>query len=123
MKGLDWGRFFNQHKATKFNAATLEARIKELIKDDEVENKRGIYEYLLTGDEKFLSLRVFDENMIAIAYEQQKGICPQCPKGKDHYEVHEMEADHIKPWSKGGKTLQNNCQMLCMKHNRTKSGK
>ncbi len=123
MKGLPWGRFYNAYKETKFNAATLEQRIKDLIKDDEVENKRGIYEFLLTDDQKHLSLRAFDENMIAIAFEQQAGICPQCPPKKNHYAVNEMEADHIKPWSKGGKTVQDNCQMLCMKHNRTKSGK
>ena len=26
-------------------------------------------------------------------------------------------------WSKGGKTVEENCQMLCMKHNRIKSNK
>ncbi len=26
-----------------------------------------------------------------------------------------MEADHITPWSKGGKTIAENCQMLCLR--------
>ena len=44
MKGLDWGRFYREHKDDKLNAAVLEQRIKELIEDEEVENKKGIYE-------------------------------------------------------------------------------
>lgn len=120
MKGLDWGRFYNEHKDDKLNAAKLELRIAELIDDDEVDNKKGIYEYLLTGNEKTLSLRAFDEKMKVKIYEKQKGVCPLCQK---HYGIGEMEADHIIPWSKGGKTIHDNCQMLCKMDNRTKSGK
>lgn len=120
MKGLAWGAFYNKHKDNVLNAAKLEQRIVELIEDDEVDNKKGIYEYLLTGDEKTLSLRPFDEKTKVQQYEKQKGICPTCEK---HYEIDEMEADHIVPWSKSGKTTSENCQMLCMKDNRTKSGK
>lgn len=120
MKGLDWGRFYNDHKNDTLNAAKLEQRILELIEDDEVDNKKGIYEYLLTGNEKTLSLRVFDEKIKVKTYEKQKGICPSCKK---HYDIGSMEADHIIPWSKGGKTTPDNCQMLCKMDNRTKSGK
>lgn len=120
MKGLDWGTFYNKHKDATLNAAKLEQRIVELIEDDEVDNKKGIYEYLLTGDDKTLNLRPFDEKTKVRQYEKQKGICPICEK---HYEIDEMEADHIVPWSKSGKTTPENCQMLCMKDNRTKSGK
>lgn len=120
MKGLDWGRFYNEHKDDKLNAAKWEKRIAELIEDDEVDNKKGIYEYLLTGNEKNLSLRAFDEKTKVKIYEKQKGICPACKK---HYDIGSMEADHILPWSKGGKTVPENCQMLCKIDNRTKSGK
>jgi len=120
MKGLDWGRFYNEHKDDKLNAAKLEHRIAELIEDDEVDNKKGIYEYLLTGNEKNLSLRAFDEKTKEKIYEKQKGICLVCKK---HYDIGSMEADHILPWSKGGKTVPENCQMLCKIDNRTKSGK
>lgn len=119
MKGLEWGRFYNEHKCDKLNAATLEQRIVKLIEDDEVDNKKGIYEYLLTGNEKTLSLRVFDEKTKTKIYEKQKGKCPVCKK---KYDIGEMEADHIIPWSKGGKTTPENCQMLCRLDNRTKSG-
>lgn len=120
MKGLDWGSFYRDHKDDKLNAAKLEQQIQELIEDDEVDNKKGIYEYLLTGNEKTLSLRVFDQKTKVKSYEKQKGICPVCTK---HYDMDAMEADHIIPWSKGGKTVPENCQMLCQKDNRTKSGK
>jgi len=120
MKGLPWGDFYNDHKDDKLNAAKLEQRIVELIEDDEVDSKKGIYEYLLTGNEKTLSLRVFDEKTKLKIYEKQKGICPACKK---HYEIGAMEADHIIPWSQGGKTVPENCQMLCKLDNRTKSGK
>jgi hypothetical protein len=120
MKGLDWGSFYNDHKDDKLNAAKLEDQIVELIDDDEVDSKRGIYEYLLTGNEKTLSLRAFDQKTQVKIYEKQKGICPVCKK---QYDIGAMEADHIVPWSKGGKTVPENCQMLCKLDNRTKSGK
>lgn len=119
MKGLEWGRLYNEHKGDKLNAASLEKRIAELIEDDEVDNKKGIYEYLLTGNEKTLNLRAFDEKTKVTQYEKQKGICPVCKK---HFGIEEMEADHIVPWHSGGKTVAKNCQMLCKIDNRTKSG-
>lgn len=121
MKGLDWGKFYRDHGQRKdLNAATLESRIKELIDDDEVQSVKGIYEYLLTNNEKTLNLRTFDDKMKRKKYEEQKGICPMCKK---HFEIGEMEADHILPWHNGGKTVLENCQMLCKMDNRTKSGK
>jgi hypothetical protein len=120
MKGLDWGSFYNKHQGDKLNAKTLEGKIVALIDDDEVNNKKGIYEYLLTGNEKTLSLRAFDEKTKVTVYERQKGVCPICKK---HFEIGGMEADHILPWHQGGKTLAENCQLLCKMDNRTKSGK
>jgi hypothetical protein len=120
MKGLPWGEFYNKHKDDKLNAAELEKRITKLIDDDEVDSKKGIYEYLLTGNEKTLSLRAFDEKTKQKIYAKQNGVCPVCKK---HFEIDGMEADHIIPWSNGGKTIAENCQMLCKMDNRTKSGK
>jgi len=120
MKGLPWGEFYNGHKDDKLNAADIEKRIVELIDDDEVDSKKGIYEYLLTGSQKTLSLRQFDDKTKQMVYAKQKGICPQCKK---HFAIEDMEADHILPWSGGGKTIPENCQMLCKMDNRTKSGK
>lgn len=119
MKGLPWGEWYNNYKEKKLNASAFEKRIIDLIDDDEVDNKRGIYEYLLTGNEKTLNLRAFDEKTKQKIYAKQKGICPACKKS---FEIGGMEADHIVPWNKGGKTVPENCQMLCRADNRMKSG-
>ena len=92
----------------------------ELMMDEDVTKKSGIYRYVLTRDEKYLSIRAFTDNQKREAYERQSGICIKCNK---HFELSEMEADHITPWRLGGKTLAENCQMLCMADNRIKSGK
>lgn len=120
MRGLDWGKFYREHKDDNLNAAEMEIKINVLFLDEEVNSKKGIYEYLLTRNEKTLNLRTFSDKDKATAYEKQKGKCPICKK---IFDFHQMEADHIVPWSKGGKTIPENCQMLCMLDNRTKSGK
>lgn len=123
MRGLEWGILYNKYKANRYDSDALERKIRELIEDDEVENKKGVYEFLLSGEtnQTVLNLRAFKENITIKVYERQKGICPKC--NSEQYEFEEMEADHIVPWNKGGETVEENCQMLCMHHNRTKSGK
>jgi len=127
MKGIEWGILHNEFKDDKsLDPKTLEAKISELMQDEDVGSKKGIYEYLLTGKEKHLNIRAFSDKQKRESYERQKGICPVCVKNqsdKTQYELNEMEADHITPWHDGGKTEANNCQMLCKLHNRMKSGK
>lgn len=121
MKGLDWGIYYNKFGTGKYDPKALEVRIVELIEDYRngyISNQKGIYEYLLDGDEKHLNIRAFSPEMALAAYERQKGICSKCGK---HFEIEEMQADHITPWSKGGKTTAENCQMLCSDCNRRKS--
>ncbi|MGB4762016.1 MAG: DUF262 domain-containing protein [Candidatus Saccharimonas sp.] len=118
MKGLDWGRFYNRHKDSILNAQDIENRIVELIQDDEVDSQKGIYAYLLTGDERTLNLRDFDDKTRQKRYQEQDGLCLVCGR---HFEYGAMEADHITPWSQGGKTVYENCQMLCRDDNRRKS--
>ena len=117
MKGLDWGIFYNKYHENNYDAKTLESKIVELMEDDDVTSNRGIYEYLLGGEERHLSIRQFTPKMKRAAYERQKGICAKCGK---HFEINEMHADHITPWSKGGKTIAENCKMLCADCNRRK---
>ncbi|MFA5210980.1 MAG: DUF262 domain-containing protein [Patescibacteria group bacterium] len=119
MKGIDWGFLYNEFKNGKFDSKKLEKEIVKLLQDEDVTKKSGVYSYVLTGDEKYLNIRAFTPNQKREAYEKQKGICKKC---KEHFEIDEMEADHIKPWSKGGKTISENCQMLCKECNRRKSG-
>lgn len=119
MKGLQWGLFFNEHgKRTDLNPKTLELEIQRLMGDEDVTKKSGVYEYLLTGDERKLSIRSFDRRDAIEAYEKQHHKCVLCGKT---FKFEEMQADHIIPWSKGGKTVKDNCQMLCADCNRKKS--
>lgn len=119
MKGLDWGNLYNNYKDKTYNSDKLEEQVIKLMMDDDVTNKKGIYSYLITGLEKYLNIRSFTDNQKREAYERQRGICPNC---KNHYEIEEMEGDHITPWHLGGKTNSDNCQMLCKDCNRRKSG-
>ena len=120
MKGLAWGEIYNKHKDKILDKNEIEARIAQLIADDEVESKKGIYTYVLDGDEKHLSLRSFSDSVKQKVFEQQQGVCPHC---KQAFSIEEMEGDHIDPWSQGGKTTESNCQMLCKPCNRRKSSK
>lgn len=120
MKGIEWGFLYNDFKDQKFDPKKLEEQIAKLMEDEDVGSKKGIYPYILTGKEKFLNIRAFSPNQKREAYERQKGICVVC---KEHFEIEEMEADHITPWHLGGKTAADNCQLLCQEDNRRKSGK
>ncbi len=119
MKGIDWGTLYTEFKDKDFDSAKLELEIAKLMEDEDVSNKKGIYAYVLTRKEKHLNIRAFSENQKREAYERQKGVCTVC---KEHFELEEMEADHITPWHTGGKTNAENCQMLCKEDNRRKSG-
>lgn len=120
MKGIAWGSLYNEFHKQSFDHKKLEQQISDLMQDEDVTNKKGIYEYVLTGKEKYLNIRAFTDNQKREAYERQKGICPVCT---EHYDLAEMEGDQITPWHLGVKTSAENCQMLCKDDNRRKSGK
>lgn len=126
MKGLEWGFLYNEYGQNTYDPREMEHRIHLLMRDDDVTKRSGIYEYLLSGNEKHLHIRAFTENQKSMVYEQQDGICPLCKaekRKKIKYDITEMEADHITPWCEGGQTTVYNCQMLCKEHNRRKSNK
>lgn len=120
MKGVDWGTLYNKYKDEVFDTNKIEKEVARLIANDDVEKKKGIYPYILTRDERHLSIRAFTDFMKQKVYEKQKGICVEC---KEHFDISQMEGDHITPWHEGGKTIENNCQMLCKDDNRRKSEK
>lgn len=120
MKGIEWGFLYNTYKDEELDPTALESEIKSLMADDDVTNKKGIYTYVLTRELRCLSIRAFTDTQKRTAYEKQNGICPICKK---HFEYKDMEGDHIIPWSKGGKTVQENCQMVCSKCNVNKSNR
>ena len=121
MSKVEWGELYNLFKDTTLKPKKLEAEVVKLMQDEDVTRKYGIYSYVLTRDERHLSIRAFSDNQKREAYERQKGICPTPACGKK-FEIDEMEADHITPWHEGGKTVSENCQMLCKKDNRIKCG-
>lgn len=138
MKGLEWHRLYETYHSTAYNSAQVEAAVSRLRGDPYVNNYKGIYEYVLGGeiDSKLLSVRFFDEQTITRRYEQQtdKAIaedvsnCSHCAIGENGnkakiYKLSEMDADHVAAWSKGGKTTLENCEMLCVTHNRAKGNR
>ena len=120
MKGVDWGMLYKQYKDQVFDFKAVDDEVKRLILDDDVTKKTGIYPYILTRKEKYLSIRAFTDAQKMAAYERQMGFCDDCGQ---HFDLSQMEADHITPWHLGGKTVAENCQMLCRDCNRRKSGK
>lgn len=119
MKGLPWGLYYNEHGDRKdLDPKVLEEKIQKLMGDEDVTRKAGIYEYLLTGNERVLSIRSFDDRDKKWAYEKQKHKCAICG---EEFEYKDMQGDHITPWSKGGHSTKENLQMLCKDCNLKKS--
>mgnify|MGYP000917849460 FL=1 len=120
MKGLNWALYYDKYHSTTLDTADLASRISKLILDSDVQKQMGIIPYVLTGDERHLDLRSFPEDIKLAVWEKQHHICPSCQKEFD-YEF--MEDDHITPWREGGRTVIENCQMLCRECNRRKGGR
>ncbi len=138
MKGLKWGRLYEEHHSKSYDPTKVSADVQRLYADPYVKKPRGIFEYILGGlqDTKLLDVRVFDEAIKKSVYAKQtkaveaKGTsnCPLCAVGHDAnrdriYTVKEMDADHVSAWSKGGDSSGKNCQMLCVTHNRAKGNR
>ena len=118
MKGIDWGSLYNQFKDGLYDTAKLEDEIKALMMDDDVTRKKGIYPYVLTRDEKYLVDPPVHDSEATRGVRATGRHLPRVRASTSRSS--EMEADHITPWSKGGKTNAANCQMLCLEDNRRK---
>lgn len=138
MKSVKWGTLYNRYKDEEFDSDALAKRVDELMSDIDVKRKPGIYEYVLGGetDTKLLEVRVFDDKTKLARYGQQTtsaqeaGVsnCPLCALGGNAnsttiYQFQQMDADHVKAWSKGGSSDIENCEMLCVTHNRSKGNR
>lgn len=138
MKGLEWGKLYEQYHSQSYDPKKVSTDVTRLYADPYVKKKRGIFEYILGGqqDTKLLEVRVFDDATKHSVYEKQtsaadaksKSNCPLCAVGHDAnksriYKFEEMDADHVSAWSKGGGSSAKNCQMLCATHNRAKGNR
>lgn len=138
MRGLEWGRLYEEHHKKTYNPKEVSEKVKELYGDPYIKYRKGIFEYILGGsmDTKLLDVRVFDEATKKSIYAKQtkevegKGVsnCPLCAIGHNVnkskiWKLAEMDADHVAAWSKGGATDAKNCQMLCKTHNRAKGNR
>ncbi|MBD1154612.1 DUF262 domain-containing protein [Pelagibacterales bacterium SAG-MED21] len=138
MRGLEWGKLYETFHQNAYDPKKILKQIKNLYGDSYIKNRRGIFEYILGGskDTKLLNVRIFDEAIKKSVYSKQtieakkknKSNCPLCSLGHDSnkskiWNFNEMDADHVTAWSKGGKTMLNNCQMLCKTHNRVKGNR
>jgi 5-methylcytosine-specific restriction endonuclease McrA len=138
MRGLEWGRLYEQYHKKAYDPVKVSAKVQNLYGDPYVKNRKGIFEYILGGsvDTKLLDVRVFDEATKRSVYASQteaakaknKSNCPHCAIGHDAnkgkiWSFSEMDADHVSAWSKGGATSAKNCQMLCKTHNRAKGNR
>ena len=138
MCGLEWGRLYETYHTRAYNPSSLQKRVQELYGDPYVKNRKGVFEYLLSGESmpQLLDLRVFDDATKRSVYSKQteeakrKGVsnCPYCAIGHDGnatkiWDIKDMDADHVTAWSKGGATDISNCQMLCKSHNRAKGNR
>lgn len=120
MKGLDWALYYDMYHDKTLDTVAMAMEISTLMRDSEIQKANGIIPYVLTGDERHLDLRAFPEDIKLAVWEQQGHICPLCGK---EYDFEFMEGDHIKPWREGGRTVIENCQMLCRDCNRHKGAK
>ncbi len=138
MRGLEWGRLYETYHEKAYNPSKVSERIRSLYGDAYIKNRKGIWEFVLGGeqDTKLLEVRVFDEptkksvytNQTTEAQSKEISNCPLCALGNDAnksriWKLDEMDADHVAAWSKGGTTTVDNCQMLCKTHNRAKGNK
>jgi hypothetical protein len=138
MRGLEWGRLYEEFHRKAYDPANVSAEVKQLYADPYIKNRKGIFEYILGGsvDTKLLDVRVFDEatkksvytTQTAEAESKAESNCPHCTLGHDAnktkiWKLNEMDADHVAAWSKGGATDAKNCQMLCKTHNRAKGNR
>lgn len=138
MQGLNWGELYERFHNNAYDHNELTAQVRELMNDDFVSDRRGIFEYVLGGctEKKLLNIRLFDKPTMRKVYAKQtekakaEGMsnCPYCAIGHDAnrqriWKLDEMDADHVTAWSKGGSTSIENCQMLCKTHNRAKGNR
>lgn len=127
MKGRDWGRFYREYGQDSYNAEEDAKTLEELMADEAVTDKKGIFEYILGGcqETRLLNVRIFDEKTKRTVYQTQnneakeQGVsnCPSCAAGNNTnkkvklYPFSQMQADHVTAWSNGGDSSLDNYEL------------
>lgn len=139
MRGLPWGAFYETYGQDSYDGDKTKKRVEELFLEPTIKLKRNICQFILGGEEepRLLDLRLFDDATKLKAYNEQtveaegNGVsnCPVCALSNKEservkiYDLKQMEADHVTPWSRGGASTPDKCTMLCVRHNRAKGNK
>ncbi len=136
MKSVDWRTLYDTYHENNYDPDKVDERLQELFADPCITNRKGIFEYILGGEQnpRLLEIRIFDIRTKEQAYKRQtdearekgESNCPYCvledkANKSKIWRLADMEADHITAWANGGATTPENCQMLCKTHNRIKS--
>ena len=116
---VEWGILYNKYHTKTVSPREVQKRVDELMENPEITKKSAIFEYVFSGDEKILSPRTFDDATKRSKFEEQEHKCAYC--GNEIPDLKSAHAEHIVPWSKGGKTEYGNLQLLCVKCNCKKS--
>lgn len=134
MSHIKWSDLYLKYHDHPYDIDAVSAKVEELYLDGAVK-RSGIWEYILGGceDKRLLHIRIFPDRIADEVYKEQTvkaekkhlSNCPDCvtEKGINLHKIwlrKEMEADHVTAWSNGGETTKENCQMLCVHHNRLK---
>lgn len=135
MRGVAWNKLYEKFHHKSYQADVVTKRAAELLADPSVHDSKGVYEFILGGEveKNLLNVRLFDQKTQKSVYAEQTArataagesncsVCASVDNANKQriYAFKEMEADHVTAWSKGGSSDQDNCEMLCMTHNRAK---
>lgn len=123
MKDVEWGILYNKYKNNDYSPLELADEIKELLSSKDVINKIGVYEYVLSKDKNLLEKRAFSKKIKLEIFEKQRSgvTTAYCNDCREDFELKDLHADHIVPYSLNGKTDIDNCQLLCRDCNLHKS--
>lgn len=110
MRGLEWGRLYEQYHKKAYDPKKVSAEVRKLCGDPYIKNRKGIFEFILGGsvDPKLLEVRFFDEATKKKVYATQTDIaekkgesnCQLCAIGHDAnkakiWSLSDMDADHV----------------------------
>src|SRR3989344_1305448 len=73
MRGLEWGRLYETYHEKKYNPTEVSVKVRKLLSDYEVKDRKGVFEYILGGskDARLLDIRIFDEATKRSVYAKQ----------------------------------------------------